>query len=79
LREANTLREAIVGASRNNYAARLGDPFKPSGNIHAVAKNVIVFDDDVADINSDAKFKTLIRPYGDIALRYTALNAVAGV
>jgi hypothetical protein len=72
----------IVGASGNNYAARLGDSFEPGRNVHAVAKNVVVFDYDIADVNSDAKFKPFTQRHGNITLGYAALNvhcAVDGV
>jgi hypothetical protein len=72
----------IAGAGGNNYAARLGDSFEPGRNVHAIAKNVVVFDYDVADVNSDAKFKPFTQRYGNITLGYAALNvhcAVDGV
>jgi hypothetical protein len=44
----------------NADAARLGNPLKPRRNVDAIAKNIIVIDDDVADVDADAKFYPLI-------------------
>ena len=37
-------------------AAGLRNPFKPSGDIDAVAKDIVVIDNDVADVDADPKF-----------------------
>ncbi len=50
------------------------DPFKAGRNIHAVAKYIIVFNYDVADVDPDTKLKALVRRDGDIALLDAALN-----
>ena len=36
--------------------ARLGQRFEPGGNVDALAEDIAVLDDDVADINAHAKF-----------------------
>ena len=72
----------IVGNSGYDDAARLSNTFEPARDIHAVAKNVVVFDNDVADIDPDTKLKTLIWRHGDIALSHSVLNvqsAASGV
>jgi hypothetical protein len=33
--------------------AVLRDPFQPGGDVDAIAKDVVVVDDDVADMNAD--------------------------
>jgi hypothetical protein len=45
---------------RNADAARLGNALKPRRNVDAIAKNITVIDDDVADMDADAKFYQLI-------------------
>jgi hypothetical protein len=42
----------IVGEAN---AARLRDPLKARGDVDAVAKDIAVIDDDVADVNADAE------------------------
>ena len=45
-----------VGVVGDADAAGLSDSFKPRGNVDAVAENVVVIDDDVADMDADAEF-----------------------
>jgi hypothetical protein len=47
--------DIIVGRRRNADASGLCDALKPSRNIYAVAKNVVRFDDHVADVDADTK------------------------
>ena len=37
-------------------AARLRDSFEACRDVDAIAKNIVVIDDDVADVNADTKF-----------------------
>ena len=66
--------QGIVSDSGNDDAARLGNPFKPARDIHAVAEDIAVFNNDVADIDPDTKLETLILRDGDIALSDAMLN-----
>src|SRR5258708_13561452 len=43
----------VVG---NTDASCLGDPFKASGDIYPVPEDIVVVDDDVAEVNADAEF-----------------------
>ena len=69
-----TIDHGVVSTGGDNNSAGLGDSFKPSRNVHTVAKNVVVFDYDVTNIDPDAKLQTLIPRYGDIALAHAALD-----
>ena len=40
--------------------ARFGNTFKPSGNVDAVAKDVVVVDDDIADMDAEPEFNSHI-------------------
>ena len=54
--------------------ARLGQRFEPGCNVDAVAEDVTILDDDVADINAHAKFDApLCRCYG-VAGEHLALH-----
>ncbi|KJC57542.1 hypothetical protein UP10_28175 [Bradyrhizobium sp. LTSPM299] len=64
----------IMGGGGNDDATRLGDAFKPGGNIDTVAKEIVVFHDDVADIDSHPKLKTPIPRHGDVAFVKVELN-----
>jgi hypothetical protein len=59
---------------RNADAARIRDPLQARGDIYAVAENIAVVDDDVADMNPDPKFDTLGFGHANIAACHTALN-----
>src|ERR1700721_361783 len=63
-----------VGVVRQTYAARIGNILQPCGDVDAVAEDVVVVDNDVADVNTDAKFDPLLLRRGGILLRHPALN-----
>jgi hypothetical protein len=63
-----------MGSGGNDDATRLGYSLKPGGNIYAVAKEIVVFYDDVADIDPDPKLKTFILRHGDVAFLDVELN-----
>ena len=48
------------GVVRYANAARLGEAFESRGNVDAVAENISLLDDDIADVNADADFNTLV-------------------
>src|ERR1700733_3653561 len=63
-----------VGVVRQTYAARIGNIFQPCGDVDALSEDVVVVDDDVADVNADAKFDPPLLRRGGILLRQPALN-----
>ena len=63
-----------IGVIRHADAARLGDAFKPSGDVDAVTEDVVVIKNDVTDVDTDAKFDPLIFRYSGILLGHTALH-----
>jgi hypothetical protein len=42
--------------TRHANAARIGQTFQPSSDVHAVTENVAVLDDDIANIDAHSKF-----------------------
>ena len=62
---------SIIG---NTDAAGIGDPFKTGGDVDAIAKDVVVIDDDVADMNSDPKFDSLVLWHSSILLCHAGLD-----
>src|SRR5271165_21112 len=60
-------RGVLLYARRNADTARLGQAFEPGGNIDAVAKDVAVLDDDIADIDADAELDAAVRWHRCIA------------
>ena len=44
-----------MGVVGDAHAARLGDPLETRRDIDAVAENIVVVEDDVADMDADAK------------------------
>ena len=63
-----------IGVIRHANAARLGDAFKPRGDIDAVTEDVVVIKNDVTDVDADAEFDPLILRYSGILLGHTALH-----
>ena len=59
---------------RDADAAGLRDPFKAGGDIHAVAKDIVFIDYDVADMDADAKFDPLDLRHRGILLGHAALD-----
>jgi len=47
---------------------RLGNALQPRGNVDAIAKDIVVVDDDVADVNAYAKFDPYILRHVSILL-----------
>jgi hypothetical protein len=60
-------RSILANAGRTANAARLGQAFEAGGDVDAVAKDVAVFDDDVADVNADAELDAVVRRQRGIA------------
>ena len=66
--------DLAVSVIRDADAAGVRDAFEASRDVDAVAEDVVVVDDDVADMNADAKLDALCFGYIDIAVRHAALN-----
>ena len=62
---------SIVG---NANPARLCDPFETHCNIDAITKDIIVFDDNITDVNADAKFDPLVLRHIGILFGHAALD-----
>ena len=62
---------------RDANATRLRNPFKASSDFDAVAKYIVVIDDDVTDVDADAKFDPLDLRHRSILRSHTALNGAA--
>jgi hypothetical protein len=54
--EVEAVAHLLVRRGAEADPARLGQRFEPGGNVDAVAEDVAVLDDDVADIDAHAKF-----------------------
>ena len=59
---------------RDANATRLRNPLKASGDVDAVPKDIVVIDDDVTDVDADAKFDPLDLRHRSILLSHTALD-----
>ena len=64
---------SIVG---NANPARLRDPFETHCNIDPVTKDIVVFDDNITDVNADAKFDPLVLRHIGILFGHAALDFV---
>jgi hypothetical protein len=68
---ATNLPVSIVG---NADPAGLRDAFEARGDIDAVAKDIVVVDDNIADVNADAKLDPIVLGSICILLGHAALN-----
>ena len=64
----------IIGRSGDRNAARFRERLYPVGNIDAVAVNILALDDDVPEIDTNAKNQTLFPWSSSIALSLFALH-----
>jgi hypothetical protein len=65
------LLESVIGYAN---AARLLDTFQSRGDIDAVAENITLLDDDIANVNADTDFNALFGRDVLITLRHSALR-----
>ena len=72
---ATNLPVSIVG---NADAARFCDLFKTHRNIDPVTKDIVLFDNNITDMNADAKFDPLDLRHIDILFGHAALNFDGG-
>src|SRR5712664_780418 len=64
---------SIVG---NANPTRFCDPFETHRNIDPVTKDIVLFDDDITDVNADAIFDPLDLRHIGILFGHTALDFV---
>ena len=64
---------SIVG---NANPTRLCDPFETHCNIDTITKDIIVCDDNITDVNADAKFDPLVLRHIGILFCHAALDVV---
>ena len=61
---------------RDADTARLCDPFETHCNIDPVTKDIVLFDNNITDVNADAEFDPLVLRHVDILFGHAALNFV---
>jgi hypothetical protein len=66
--------DLAMGVVRDADAAGIGNPFQARGDVDAIAENIVVIDDDVADVDADAEFDPLDLWDVDIAGSHAALD-----
>jgi hypothetical protein len=66
--------DLIVGRRRDTDAAGFGYAFKAGSNVDTVPEDIIIIDDDVPNVNADAKFDPSVLRHRQILLRYAALD-----
>src|SRR4029453_3348653 len=72
--EAELVAHLIVNVARNADSTRLGKRLQPCRHVDAVAINIVVVADDVADIDSNAELDAALDRQLGIALDHAALN-----
>src|SRR5690242_10324611 len=72
--ETELILDLIVYYTRNHDAAGIGKAFQPRRHVDAVAENVVTIDDDIADIDADAKLDAFLSRNIGIAFNHAALD-----
>ena len=72
--EAQLVSHLVVDLARNHDAAGLGERLQPRGHVDAVAINIVVVADDVADVDADAELDAPIGWHIGIAFGHAALD-----
>jgi hypothetical protein len=65
-----------VGIVGNADPTRLCDPFETHCNIDTITKDIIVCDDNITEVNADAKFDPLVLRHIGISFCHAALDVV---
>ena len=61
---------------RNADTARLCNPFETHRNIDPITKDIVLFDNNITDVNADAEFDPLVLRHVDVLFGHAALNFV---
>ena len=64
----------LVGRTGNANPARLGDPFKPRGDIDAVAEDIVAVNQDLAEVDAHAIDDAPVLGDALVALRHLLLH-----
>jgi hypothetical protein len=54
--------------------AGVGDTFEPGGDIYTVAEDIVIVDDDVTNVNTDAEFDPRVRRHIGVLVRHATLD-----
>ena len=73
-REAQLIEHLIADDPADADSPRLGQRLQSCGDVDTVAKNVVVIDDDVTDVDADTKLDPLIGRQTGIALGHATLH-----
>src|SRR5207248_6461798 len=65
----------ITDGARHENRSRIGNAFKPCRDVDAVAIDVAIFDDDIAQVDADAEFDAALLGFGAIALGHAGLDS----
>ena len=66
--------DVVVGGAGDRDAAGLGERLHAVGDVHAVAVDVVAFDDHVAKIDADAELQPALERQGGVALGLLPLH-----
>src|SRR5262249_40455941 len=66
--------QVIVRLARNANSARFGYSLKACSDIHAIAVNIVIVDDDVAEVYANPKFDSLLDADPSIPLGHPTLH-----
>jgi hypothetical protein len=64
----------IIAIAGNQDASRLGETFETYSNVHSITEDVLICDDNVTDVNSNAELDPLVLRHVSISFSHIALN-----
>ena len=73
-RDAEPVADLIAHRARDADAARLGELLQARGHVHAIAEDVVVLADHVAEVDADAKADLALRRHVAVAPRHALLD-----
>jgi hypothetical protein len=63
-----------VNVFRNTHTAGLGDGFQTRCNVHPISKDIVVFNDDISDMNANPKLDAPTLRHTGVAFCHPPLN-----
>jgi hypothetical protein len=66
--------DLLVDAARDEHLPRLGNTLETRGNVDAIAIDIIVLDDDIAEIDADPVLDSLVARQGRVTSRHVLLD-----
>src|SRR5215475_7302529 len=64
----------FLNAGRHAEPTRFSQSFEPRRDVHAIAKNIAIFDDNIADVDANSKLNALVLRHSSISFSHAGLD-----